>query len=191
MGSIPDNGVSTLNHLVVGEGCFGTDVESEKSGGNSVLEVSDEDFLRSVLERADEEVFGEVDLDTILLGLLHDGLDLLGTLSIIERVTDLEAMDLFQEGESHTSAHNHLVDSVEEVHDQLQLVLDLGSSENHGERLFRGLEHLGEVLDFLLKEETGSSLGEVDTDHGAVSSVGGSESVVDIDVTKSGESLSE
>jgi hypothetical protein len=37
------------------------------------------------------------------------------------------------------------------------------------------LEDLGKVLEFLLHEETGGTLGQLDADHGRVGAVGGTE----------------
>ena len=80
---------------------------------------------------------------------------------------------------------------VQHVVDQLNLVLDLGSSEDGEERPLRGLECLGKELQLLLHQEPGGSLGQLHTDHGRVSSVSGTERVVDVDRSELGQRLSE
>lgn len=85
-------------------------------------------------------------------------------------------------------ADNHLV---QHVVDQLNLVRDLGSTENGQEWPVRSLKSLGEELELLLDEETGSSLGEFDTDHAGVSTMGSTEGIVDVDITELGEALTE
>ena len=69
-------------------------------------------------------------------------------------------------------------DFIEHVVNELDLVRDLGTTQDGQEGALGLLEGLGEVVELLLDEETGSLLGKVDTDHGAVSTVGSTESVV-------------
>jgi hypothetical protein len=62
----------------------------------------------------------------------------------------------------------------------------LGSSQDSQERPLRLLKSLGKELQLLLHQESCGPLWEVNTDHGRVSSVGGSESVVDVDCSELG-----
>ena len=97
---------------------------------------------------------------------------------------------------------------VQHVLNELDLVGDLGTTEDGKERSLGALEDLRKVLELLLHEETGGSLGELNADHRGVGSVGGSEAVVrnvlsrskrsradsrvvDVDCAKSGEVLTE
>lgn len=75
--------------------------------------------------------------------------------------------------------------------DELNLVLNLGSTEDGQEGPLGGFERLGEKLELLLHQEPGGSLGKLDADHGRVSSVSGTERVVDVDRSELGQRLSE
>ena len=102
--------------------------------------------------------------------------------------------DVFEglfEGESHASADNQRVDLVQHVLDQLNFVRDLGTTEDGQEGTFGVLEGLCEIFEFLLHEETGSTLGELNSDHTRVSTVSGTESIVDVDITELGETFPE
>ncbi len=102
---------------------------------------------------------------------------------------------------------------VQHVLDQLDLVGNLGSTEDSQERPLGALEHLGKVLELLLHQETGGSLRQLHADHGGVGSVGGTETayqstsygdrqryetivehnsrIVDVDCAERGQVLSE
>ena len=75
--------------------------------------------------------------------------------------------------------------------DELNLVLNLGSTEDGQEGPLGGFERLGEKLELLLHQEPGGSLGKLDADHGRVSSVSGTKGVVDVDRSERGERLAE
>lgn len=154
-------------------------------------------------------------LDIVLLGLGNKVLDLGGTSLVKQRLSNLDSLDNLLEGESHSSADDERVDLedretpsqttrsasscfsphlahrathlVQHVVDQLNLVLDLGSSEDGEERPLGGLERLGKELQLLLHQEPGGSLGQLHTDHGRVSSVSGTERVVDVDRSELGQ----
>lgn len=123
-------------------------------------------------------VNGEDDLDVVLLGLLDDLADNLAAGLVEETVADLDVLKGLLEGESHSTGDDEAVNLGQEVVDQLDLVRHLGTAEDGEEGAGRALKSLGEVLQLLLHEETGSLLGEVHADHGAVSAVCGTESIV-------------
>ena len=83
------------------------------------------------------------------------------------------------------------MDLVEQIVDELKFVGDLGSTEDGEERLLGALEDLGEEFELLLHEESDGLLGQIDTDHGRMSAVGGSEGVVDEDISELGERSAE
>ena len=92
-----------------------------------------------------------------------------------------------QEGKCHATANDQLVDLVQHVLDQLDLVGNLGSTEN-GQEWTRGVvESLVEVLQLLLEKEAGGSGLVAFAEHGGVSSVGSAEGVVDVDVAQLGK----
>lgn len=80
---------------------------------------------------------------------------------------------------------------VEHVLNELDLVRDLGTTENGEEGPLGRLEDLGKVLELLRHEEASGALGKLDANHGGVGAVGGSESIVDVDSSERGERLAE
>jgi hypothetical protein len=64
-------------------------------------------------------------------------------------------------------------------------------SEDSKERSLRVLKDLGKVLKFLLHKETGSALRKLNTNHGRVSAVSSTESIVDIDISEAGQASTE
>lgn len=95
------------------------------------------------------------------------------------------------EGESHTTTDDQSIDLIKHVLDQLDLIRDLGTTEDGKERTLRVLKSLGKVFEFLLHEETSSALGKIDTNHGRVSTVSGTESIVNIDIGKGSQRSAE
>lgn len=89
--------------------------------------------------------------------------------------TDLDIVKGLLESERHATADDQSVNLVEHVLNQLNLVGDLGTTKDGKEGPFGVLKDLSKVLELLLHEEASSSLGELDTDHGGVGSVGGTE----------------
>lgn len=80
---------------------------------------------------------------------------------------------------------------VEHVVDELDLVLNFGSSEDGQEGPLGVLQRLGKELELFLHQEPGGTLGKLDADHGRVASVGGTKGVVDVDRSERGERLAE
>ena len=129
----------------------------------------------------------EDELDVVLLGLGNKVGNLLGALLVEERGTDLDVVKSLLESEGHATADDERVDLVKHVVNELNLVGNLGTTEDGKERPLGALESLSEELELLLHEVASSTLGELNTDHGGVGTVGGTESVVDVDVTELGE----
>jgi len=136
-------------------------------------------------------VHGQNDLDIVLLRLLDEVADNLGTCLVKKRVSNADTLQSLLEGERHTAADDQLVDLGDQVVDELDLVGNFRTSEDGKERAFGALESLSKELELLLHEKARGLLGEVDADHGAVAAVGGTEGVVDVDVTKGSERLTE
>ena len=64
---------------------------------------------------------------------------------------------------------------VEHVLNELNLVGNLGTTEDGQEGSLGRFEHLGKVLELLLHQEAGGTLGKLNADHGGVGSVGSTE----------------
>jgi hypothetical protein len=190
-GTVPKDGLGLGNGLLVELDGLLTAVKSLPAVGDTVLVGSVASVGVLVELVGGDVVDGEDELDVLLLGLLNEVTDGLGAGLIEEGVSDGDVLEGLLEGEGHATADDEGVDLVKEVVDKLDLVGDLGTTEDGQEGALRVLEGLGEVLKLLLDEEAGGLLGEVDTDHGGVGTVGSAESVVDVDVTKSGQALAE
>lgn len=69
-------------------------------------------------------------------------------------------------------------------------LLDL-PAEDSKEGALRTLEDLSKVLELLLHKETGGALGQLNTDHGGMSTMSSAERVVDVHVSKRGQASAE
>lgn len=177
-GTVPEDGLGVGDGLLVELDGLVAAVKSLPAVRDTVL-VGGVASVGVLVELVGGDVInGEDELDALGLGLLNEAADSLGTGLVEERVTDGDVLEGLLEGEGHATADNEGVDLVKEVVDELDLVGDLGTTEDGKEGALRLLEGLGEVLKLLLDEETGSLLGEVNTDHGGVSTVSSAESVV-------------
>jgi hypothetical protein len=87
-----------------------------------------------------------------------------------------------------TTTTTHLI---QHVIDQLDLVLNLGPTQDGQKRPLRALQSFGEKLQLLLHQEPCGTFRQLDADHGRVRSVGGSKGVVDVDRTEGGEGFAE
>jgi hypothetical protein len=177
-GTIPEDGLGLGNGSLVQLDGLRADVQTHEAVGDTGGISGGADLGVSSELIGGDVVDGEDDFDVMLLGLLDDLADDLAASLIEETVADLDIFEGLLEGEGHGSGDDQTVDLREEVVNQLNLVGDLGATENGEEGTGRALQSLGEVLELLLHEETGSLLGEVHADHGAVGAVSSTESVV-------------
>lgn len=177
-GTVPDDSLGLSDSLLVElDGLLGA-VKTHPAVGDT-LRVNDLSGLSVGSELiGDDEVAGQDDLDVVGLSLLHELGDELGAGLVEDGVADLGAGDDLLEGEGHAATDDEDVDLVEEVVDELDLVGDLGTTEDGEEGTSGVLKGLAEVLELLLHEETRGLLGDLDTDHGGVSTVGSTEGVV-------------
>lgn len=177
-GAVPEDGLGFGDSLLVQLDGLITTVETHPAVGDT-LSVSGVTNVGVLVELVGSDiVHGENELDTLGLGLLDKLANSLGTVLVEERVTDGDVLESLLEGESHTTADDEGVDLVEEVVDELDLVRDLGTTEDGKEGSLGLLKSLSKVVKLLLHEETGSLLGQVDTDHGGVGTVSSAKSIV-------------
>lgn len=182
-GSVPKYSLGLSDGLLVGLDTVLANIQAHEAVRDALL-VCGVANLRVGSELISGDVVdGENDLDVVGLGLLHDLTDDLATGLVEQTVADLDTLESLLEGECHTTGDDQAVDLGEKVVDQLDLVRDLRASEDSEEGALGRFEGLGEVFEFLLHEETGGLLGEVDTDHGAVGTVGSTESIVCITIS--------
>lgn len=190
-GTVPQDSLGLANDLLEGLDGLGAGIETLPSVGNTlgVGSVANLGVLGELV--GGHVVSGEDQLDVVLLGLLDETLDNLGSLLIEERVSNLDVVNGLLEGESHTATDDEGVDLIEKVVNELNLVRDLGATKDGKEGSLGVLKSLGEELELLGDKEASGSLGEIDTDHRRVGSVSGSKGVVDIDVGERRKRLSE
>lgn len=176
--AVPENSLGLVDSLLVELDGLVAAVEAHPALGNAVGigGVANLGVLGELV--GSDIVDGQDDLDVVLLRLGHEVRDGLGAGLIEQGVADGHVLEDLLEGECHATADDERVDLVEQVVDELDLVRDLGATEDGEERTLRRLESLGEVVELLLHEETGRFLGKLDTDHGGVSTVSSAESVV-------------
>lgn len=177
-GAVPQDGLSRGNGLLVQLDTLLANIETHVAVGDTVgvggiagLSVGGELVGRDVVD-------GEDNLDVVLLSLLGDFADDLAAGLVEEGISDLDALKGLLEGEGHGTGDDEAVDLGKQVVDQLDLVGDLGATKDGKEGALRVLQSGSEVVKLLLDQESRGLLGEVDTDHGAVSTVSGTESVV-------------
>lgn len=190
-GTVPQDSLGLANDLLEGLDGLGAGIETLPSVGNTlgVGSVANLGVLGELV--GGHVVSGEDQLDVVLLGLLDETLDNLGSLLIEERVSNLDVVNGLLEGESHTATDDEGVDLIEKVVNELNLVRDLGATKDGKEGSLGVLKSLGEELELLGDKEASGSLGEIDTDHRRVGSVSGSKGVVDVDVGERRKRLSE
>lgn len=177
-GTVPQNGLGLVDGLLEELDRLLTAVKTLPAVRDTLL-VSGLASVGVLVELVGgDEVNGEDNLDVVLLGLLNKVLDGLAASLVEERVADLHVLKSLLEGEGHTTTDDEAVDLAEEVVNELNLVRDLGTTEDGKEGTLGLLKSLGEVVELLLDEETRGLLGKVDTDHGAVGTVSGTKSIV-------------
>lgn len=177
-GTVPEDGLGLGDGLLVELDTLGANIQTHVAVGDTGGVGSGTNGSIGGELIGGDVVNGEDDLDVVLLGLLDDLADDLAAGLVEETVTDLDVLKSLLEGESHSTGDDEAVNLGQEVIDQLDLVGHLGTTEDGEEGTGRALKSLGEVLQLLLHEETGGLLGEVHADHGAVSAVCGTESIV-------------
>lgn len=176
--AVPQDGLGLGDGLLVQLDGLLAAVETHPAVGDTRL-VSGGASVGILVELVGSDVVdGQDQLDVLVLGLLDQLGNGLGASLIEEGSADGDVVEDLLEGEGHATADDEGVDLVKEVVDELDLVRDLGTAEDGEERSLRGLESLGKVVELLLHEETGSLLGQVNANHGRVSTVGSAESVV-------------
>lgn len=177
-GTVPEDGLGVVNSLLVELNGLGAAVKTHPAVGNARL-VSGRANLGILVELVGGDVVdGKDELDVVGLGLLDELADGLGAGLVKEGVTNADVLESLLEGEGHATANDEGVDLVQQVVDELDLVRDLGATEDGEEGALGVLEGLGEVLELLLHEETGGLLGQIDTDHRGVGAVSGAKGVV-------------
>jgi len=103
----------------------------------------------------------------------------------------LDVLKGLLEGEGHASSNDHGINLVHQVLDQLDLVRDLGASQDGQEGLLGLLQDLGKELELLGHQKTSSTDGQVNTDDGRVGTVSGTKGIVDVDISELGERSAE
>lgn len=183
-GTVPENSLGFTNSLLVGFHTLGTDIKTKPAIGNTFGVGGAADLGISAEFAGSHVVDRQNNLDVVLLCLFNDIADGLAAGLVEQGVTDLDVLKGLLEGERHATGDDQAVDFGEKVVYELDLVRDLGASKDSKERTLGALQGLSKVVEFLLDEETSGLLGELNSDHGAVGTVGSSESIILLYVSK-------
>mmetsp|Transcript_33896 Transcript_33896/g.53048 ORF Transcript_33896/g.53048 Transcript_33896/m.53048 type:complete len:235 (+) Transcript_33896:152-856(+) len=120
----------------------------------------------------------EVQFNIVLLGFFDQSLNNLSTILVKERPSDFHTINNLLEGVCHTTTNNHSINLIEQVVDQLNFITNLSTSQDGEERPVRVFQSLGEVIEFFLNQKSTGLLRVGGTDHGRVSAVTSTESII-------------
>mmetsp|Transcript_18005 Transcript_18005/g.31274 ORF Transcript_18005/g.31274 Transcript_18005/m.31274 type:complete len:283 (+) Transcript_18005:156-1004(+) len=132
------------------------------------------------------EIDRQVDLNSLLLGFLHDIWHDLGARLIKQRVSNLHVIIHLFEGVCHPTTNDHLIHLIQKIHDELDLISNFGSTQDGHKRPRWILQRLGKVLKLLLHQRTGHTLRQADANHGRMSAVSGSKRIINKHISKLG-----
>mmetsp|Transcript_48630 Transcript_48630/g.115565 ORF Transcript_48630/g.115565 Transcript_48630/m.115565 type:complete len:252 (-) Transcript_48630:638-1393(-) len=163
--TVPDHSLRLLDCRCVCLNGLGTAIQTHHVAWDATLHSGGGDLTILAKLGGGHEVAGQDDFDTLSLRLLHDLWDNLGAFLIEERGADLHIVDDLQEGVSHTSTDDHHVHLVKQVLDQLDLVADLGTTEDAQHRLAWCFQNLCESVQLLGHQEAAALDGEAITHH--------------------------
>mmetsp|Transcript_24291 Transcript_24291/g.76681 ORF Transcript_24291/g.76681 Transcript_24291/m.76681 type:complete len:426 (-) Transcript_24291:71-1348(-) len=181
-GAVPDNGLGLINSLFVRRHGLLTAVKAHETIGDTLLLCGSLDLTVLAKLGGDGEVHRQDDLNSQVLRLLHDVGNDLRALLVIEGRADGHVVADLQEGVGHAAANDHLVDLVQHVHDELDLVADLGTTQDGEDGLRRGFQDLRKGVELLGHQTAGALYVKTLANHGAVRAVGGAKGVVAVDV---------
>jgi len=188
-GSVHDDGLAVREELLLLGGGVRTVVKSHPAVRDGIS-LDNLGFGLSIELIGNNNVGGEEDLLSELLGLLHDLLGGLNVVVLNKGGSNRESLGL-KEGEDHSSSNDDLVALVKKGVKNSNLGRNLGSSNNGGHGLLSVLDGSIKVLK-LLGEEVSGDRGLEELGHtlsGGVGAVGGTEGIVDEKVEGSGELL--
>mmetsp|Transcript_24287 Transcript_24287/g.76657 ORF Transcript_24287/g.76657 Transcript_24287/m.76657 type:complete len:426 (-) Transcript_24287:71-1348(-) len=181
-GAVPDNGLGLINSLFVRRHGLLTAVKAHETIGDTLLLCGSLDLTVLAKLGGDGEVHRQDDLNSQVLRLLHDVGNDLRALLVIEGRADGHVVADLQEGVGHAAANDHLVDLVQHVHDELDLVADLGAAQDGENGLCGAVQDLGEGVKLLGHKAAGALDVEALPNHAAVRTVGGTKGIVAVDI---------
>mmetsp|Transcript_36754 Transcript_36754/g.79631 ORF Transcript_36754/g.79631 Transcript_36754/m.79631 type:complete len:671 (+) Transcript_36754:888-2900(+) len=181
-GDVPDDGLGLGDCLSVELDALGTAIQSHEAIRNATSLGAFLDLTILAELGGHNVIDGKDQLHTQSTSLLHDVWHDLGTLLIIERIANVHLVNHLQECVGHATTDDHLVDLVQQVHDQLDLVADLRTTKDGQDRSGRLVQDLGEGVQLLGHEAPTALDVEALTDHGTVCPVRGAEGVAAEDV---------
>mmetsp|Transcript_57454 Transcript_57454/g.136803 ORF Transcript_57454/g.136803 Transcript_57454/m.136803 type:complete len:431 (-) Transcript_57454:58-1350(-) len=184
-GAVPNDGLGLSHRLGVALNGGGAAVQAHEALRDALRQLHAFFDLAILAELGGaSEVHRQDDLHIQLLGLLKDLGHDFGALLVVQRGANGHAVLNLQEGVRHAAANDHLVHLVQHVHDQLDLVTDLCTTEDGQHGLGGVVQDLRESLELLAHEIAGALHVETLSNHGAVCTVCSSEGIVAVDVRK-------
>ena len=190
-GSVHDDGLAGLECLTLRSGGSRTVIKSHPAIRDLVYgNRLDVGSSREII--SDDDIKGKDDLLSELLGLGQNFLGSFNEFILAHGGSNVQALGL-EEGENHTSSNDDLVALVEKGVQDGDLGRNLGSTDDGGHGGLTARDGSIKVLELLSEQEPTNS-GAEELGHtlsGSMRTVGGTESIVDEHIERSGELLNE
>merc|ERR1719331_125749 len=180
--AVPNNGPGLLHRSSIQCNGLRTTIKSHEAIRDAISLIGRHDFTILTEFGADDKVDGQDNLDTQLLRLLHDLRHNLSTLLIKEGSPNFHAIINFEESVGHTPTDDDFVHLVQHVHDELDLVTHLGTTEDSQDGLHRRIQYLRKCIQLLGHQCAGTLDVKAFTNHGAVCTMRGAKSIVTINI---------
>mmetsp|Transcript_53924 Transcript_53924/g.109701 ORF Transcript_53924/g.109701 Transcript_53924/m.109701 type:complete len:383 (+) Transcript_53924:568-1716(+) len=181
-GPVPDDGLAPGNGRGIQLVCLWTTVKAHKALRDAGLDGGVLDLAVLAVLGGTDKVNRQYNFDALFLGLGHDLRNDLGAFLIEEGVANADAPNHLDEGESHATSNDHSIYLVQHVLNQLDLVADLGSSQNGTDWADWRIQNLCEGLQLLGHEEARALHRIALSHHRAVSTVGSAKGIATVDV---------
>mmetsp|Transcript_37253 Transcript_37253/g.83272 ORF Transcript_37253/g.83272 Transcript_37253/m.83272 type:complete len:235 (+) Transcript_37253:1028-1732(+) len=182
-GAIPYYSFGLLDSLFVQGLAFASAIQAHEAIWNALILCHGLDLPILAKFARDDKVNGQNKLHTFLLCLLNDLWHNLCTLLVEEGIADGHSVVDLQEGVGHAASNDHHVHLVQHVRNQLNLVADLGATQNSQKRPSRLVQYLAKRCELLAHEESGHFDVEPLTNHAAVCSMCSAKRIIHIDIT--------
>mmetsp|Transcript_78597 Transcript_78597/g.129999 ORF Transcript_78597/g.129999 Transcript_78597/m.129999 type:complete len:314 (+) Transcript_78597:1479-2420(+) len=186
-GPVPDDGLAPGNGRGIQLVGLWTTVQAHEALGDAGLDGGVLDLSVLAVLGGTDKVNGQNNFDSLFLGLGHDLGNDLGTFLIEEGVANADAPNHLDEGEGHAASNDHSIDLVQHVLNQLDLVADLGSSQNGANRTDRGIQNLCKGLQLLGHQEARALHRIALSHHRAMSTMRCAKGIATVDVRQLGQ----
>src|ERR1019366_4385658 len=189
-GTIPDDGAGARYFFGKCLDGFGADVECHHVGRDGLAVANEFGQGARFDSIGDDVIGGQQEFELMSFCLLQKVAGEFDLVFFDQTFADRFALRL-EEGVGHAASDDEDVDFTEQILDDSDFVADFGAAEDGDEGVLGVLQDATEILQFLFHEQPGSGfLHELrDAYRGSVSTMGGAEGVVDVELGKLGKLL--